>query len=51
MPTRNDPVVKHGLDESDDSSSEASSPGDGDGISLDVAGEFDDSLDGCGWWV
>jgi len=51
VPTRNDPVVKHGLDESDDSSSEASSPGDGDGISLDVAGEFDDSLDGCGWWV
>ena len=42
----NDPVVEQGLDESDDSSSEASSPGDGDGISLDVAGEFDDSLDG-----
>ena len=39
MPTRNDPVVEHGLDESDDSSSEASSPGDGDGISLDVAGQ------------
>jgi hypothetical protein len=40
VPTRNDPVVEHGLDESDNSSSEASSPGDGDGISLDVAGQL-----------